>query len=466
MIIRADARHIPLKDKSVQCVISSPPYWGLRDYGTAKWSGGKADCDHVEERKQTSSPGTFGQQYKETCKKCGARRIDRQIGLEATPDEYVATMVGVFREVWRVLRDDGTVWLNLGDSYATQGGRGEARMAELRPWSAGSLTCGGVTCVCGNCGRTPKAKTNPAARGQASGTKMPPGLKPKDLCGMPWRVVFALQADGWYLRSDIVWAKPNPMPESVTDRPTRSHEYLFLLSKRERYFYDADAIREDTEPYRTASFRNGSYVQGSTFDNSASRGPGTDGTYRKMNGRNKRDVWTVNSEPTPEAHFATFPQKLIEPCILAGTSERGCCKECGAPRVREIGRTGVENDANIVITGTVSTDNCHQTSGRVRQLSGPTYQKVIAPTGGWRLSCKHDEPSVPCVIFDPFLGSGTVGKVAIANGRRWVGLELSEAYIKIAKKRVKQHDLKWKSKSAEAVRVRIAKKKPSKWLVD
>jgi site-specific DNA-methyltransferase (adenine-specific) len=261
-----------LPAESVHCVVTSPPYWGLRDYGTATWEGGDADCDHVMSRAlkrdnnggmPPAGEGTRGTQsstassvllFRDACGKCGARRVDAQLGLETTPEAYVAAMVDVFREVRRVLRDDGTLWLNLGDSYAA------ARSYQVRDNKHTDV-------------------------GNTMASSVPEGLKPKDLVGIPWRVAFALQADGWYLRSDIVWAKPNPMPESVTDRPTKSHEYVFLLAKSARYFFDADAVRE---------------------------------TSSDDFGRNIRSVWTIATAPYPGAHFATFPPKLVEPCVKAG----------------------------------------------------------------------------------------------------------------------------------------------------
>jgi len=226
MIHHGDVRDVlpTLDAKSVQCVITSPPYWGLRDYG-----------------------------------------VKGQIGLEPTPDDYVQTMVKVFREVTRVLRDDGTLWLNMGDSYASS--------------------------PAGNFGGDMPAPAD-GGRYRANKPKMDygaSGLKPKDLVGIPWRVAFALQADGWYLRSDIIWHKPNPMPESVTDRPTKSHEYLFLLTKSPRYYYDTDAVREPS--------------------------------VEQAAGRNLRSVWTINPQPFSEAHFATFPTALVEPCIKAGSTK-------------------------------------------------------------------------------------------------------------------------------------------------
>ena len=304
-----------LPDESVHCVVTSPPYWGLRDYGTGTWEGGSAECDHRpeknRERRFTNGQGLENSKsntswagrdesdpFGSICGECGARRIDQQIGLEETPEQYVAKMVAVFREVRRVLRRDGTCWINLGDSYAS-GGRD----------SYGPGTNKGQ----------PKDAPRP---------KQPDGLKAKDLVGIPWMVAFALRADGWYLRSDIIWSKPNPMPESVTDRPTKAHEYLFLLSKSARYFYDADAVREaHAEPWRG----QGEHEK-NNWDGYFEGKRGSTETVRQYNpaGRNRRTVWTIATEPFPGAHFATFPRKLVEPCILAGCPEHACPK-CGAP---------------------------------------------------------------------------------------------------------------------------------------
>lgn len=249
-ILTGDCRTVlqTLADESVNCVVTSPPYFGLRDYG-----------------------------------------MDGQIGLEPTPDAFVVEMVAVFREVRRVLRKDGTLWLNLGDSYAG-GGRGGGAEGCKQRTNAGSLL-------------GPK--------------KAPDGLKPKDLMGIPWRVAFALQADGWWLRQDIIWHKPNPMPESITDRCTKAHEYLFLLTKGERYAFDAKAIAEtcvSTAPAgNKVSATKGRIGGGGGWDAS----PKSDRSI-PADGRNKRSVWTVQSSPFPEAHFATFPPDLIEPCIKAG----------------------------------------------------------------------------------------------------------------------------------------------------
>jgi DNA modification methylase len=363
LLTQGNALQIPLADESVHCVVTSPPYWGLRDYGTATWEGGDEGCDHLEkelswstklEREQKKRAGKK-LSYRDTCGKCGAIRIDNQLGLESTPEEYVENMVAVFREVRRVLRADGTLWLNLGDSYATGGYSGEGNVTNKDP----SRYPGGW-------------RTQPRAQG-AMKTAGVGGLKPKDLCGIPWRVAFALQADGWWLRSDIIWSKPNPMPESVTDRPTKAHEYLFLLTKSARYYYDADAVRE---ALKESSIERGKYGwSGNTDDSkfiSVQAGQGfrrvkKEGT--KLNelynpaGRNRRTVWHIATAPYSGAHFATYPPALVEPCIKAG-----------------------------------------------------------CPEGG--------------TVFDPFAGSGTTLQVARALGRNGVGLDLSAEYLHLARQRL------------------------------
>ncbi len=322
MLIRADARALPLRDACVQCVVTSPPYWGLRDYGLAPriWGGqescdhrwgdtisvnatnhtGKAQWNHTRNGRDEEQPIEKRVSWLRTvvdqgnvCGLCGAWRGD--LGLEPTPELYVEHLVGVFREVWRVLQDDGTLWLNLGDSYAgsaSQGGPSEKRQSNKGSWHDHQRL-------------------------------VPIGLKPKDLVGIPWRVAFALQAAGWYLRSDIIWHKPNPMPESVTDRPTKSHEYLFLLSKSERYVYDAAAI---AEPLAASTLEWATGKRGWGPSSLSHKTPGGlhgpslrgEGRCGENEARNKRSVWTVNTEPYAGAHFATMPEALIEPCILAG----------------------------------------------------------------------------------------------------------------------------------------------------
>jgi DNA modification methylase len=286
-------------DKSINCCVTSPPYYGLRDYGTANWIGGNETCKHEYQMggrnpetsgKQLTNGGTNFSQYKNVCPDCGAIRIDDQIGLEDTPEIYVQKLVEIFREVKRVLKADGTLWLNLGDSYAGSGKGGQSSEKRSINWQ-------------------PKYGN----KGQCY------GLKPKDLIGIPWMVAFALRADGWYLRQDIIWHKPNPMPESVTDRCTKSHEYIFLMSKSSKYCYDAEAIKEPTVT-NDDSCRNRDITKLNNTPGRTRMGGLVTNDYEN---RNKRSVWTVTTKPYKESHFATFPEELIVDCIKAGCPENG-----------------------------------------------------------------------------------------------------------------------------------------------
>lgn len=336
-----------IEDESVHCIITSPPYWGLRDYG-----------------------------------------VEGQLGLESTPEEYVNNLVVVFREARRVLRRDGTLWLNLGDSYA--GNREKATQS--------------ATATCGNTKLDVCAKVN----------KVVSGLKPKDLCMIPAEVAIALRKDGWYLRSDIIWHKTNPMPESVKDRPTTAHEYVFLMSKSERYFYDNVAIMEMAKYGEQHANKTTSWGTNRKHPNKANVAKymykGDNCTTSKMAdgsyGRNKRTVWTVSTRPFPGAHFAVFPPELITPMILAGTSQYGCCSECGAPyeRVVELG-------------------------------------KPLRVTTDWKPTCNCQAGVVPCTVLDPFAGSGTTLITAHELGRKSIGIELSLEYCDMIKRRMK--DAQW-----------------------
>ena len=301
--VRESLRALP--DASVQCVVTSPPYWGLRDYGTASWEGGDPACDHAVRRdpkvaSSTLSGGkaTTGHQcegHRVACPRCGARRVDAQIGMEPTPAAYVETMRALFAEIRRVLRDDGTVWLNLGDSYAAttkgSGGKGKSRLG-------------------------PKRDLQNMDHQRFAPRRFDHDVKPKDLIGIPWRVAFALQDDGWWLRSDIVWSKPNPMPESVTDRPTRAHEYVFLLAKSARYFYGAEAIREPGTGRASGSVAPDKSGAADGFEIRAGFHKVGDVQWHE---RNARSVWTITPEPFKGAHFATMPPELARRCILAGS---------------------------------------------------------------------------------------------------------------------------------------------------
>lgn len=366
---------------SVHCAITSPPYWGLRDYG-----------------------------------------VEGQLGLEPTPEEYVERMVAVFREVWRVLRDDGTLWLNLGDSYY-HGGNGQRDPV-----------------------RWPKQSRNEGCR------ELPKHAKrvgrPKDMVGIPWRVALALQADGWYLRSDVIWHKPTPMPEAVKDRPTKAHEYIFLLTKSARYHYDAKAIAEPVT--------GNAHCRGSGVNPKAKIPAGWDtgeGDHREKRGRyprpkqnesfsgavsglvekrNKRTVWTVQSVPYPGAHFATFPPKLIEPCIKAGTSERGCCSECGAPWERVVEKEKVaDRPGRVQGRDGDSPGEAHGRDGR----EGSRYSTATS-TKGFRPTCDHNAKPIPCTVLDPFSGSATTALVAQRLGRHAIGIELSEEYLGLSRRRL------------------------------
>lgn len=302
-----------LPDASVQCCVTSPPYFGLRDYGTAAWSGGDSECDHKptftprSERPNTNGSkvgagGTYNdaqdeaaRAYRDVCGKCGAVRMDRQIGLEATLSEYVESLVAVFRDVRRVLRDDGVLWLNLGDSYCSQGGEDRKGSSD-----------------------------NGVGRGERPQSRIRQGAKPKDLLMVPARVALALQDDGWYLRSDTIWHKPNPMPESVTDRPTSAHEHIFLLTKQPRYYYDADAIREanarEWDPTNNGAFthQSGEY-DGKILGRATMPHSGLGNAHPNPAGRNCRNVWSIATMPYKEAHFATFPPEIPRRCIKAGS---------------------------------------------------------------------------------------------------------------------------------------------------
>jgi DNA modification methylase len=353
---------VTLPADSVQCVVTSPPYYGLRDYGCAG-----------------------------------------QIGLEATPDEYLATMVAVFREVKRVLRPDGTCWVNMGDSY--------------------------------NNFRVSKGPAQTVHKGKMNGKPAPDsggrgwdGLKEKDLLMMPARLALALQADGWWLRSDIIWHKPNPMPESCRDRPTNAHEHVFLITKSARYWYDADAVREDGVPESASRYNyafTGDAPNSGKLSLQAPRG------FRETNGtRNLRNVWTIATAPFPGSHFATMPAAVVERCIRAGSSERGCCSQCGKPWVRVVSdREYPKHLANAA--------KAH--GGIGNNLGGSVHQRWLEEnprtTTGWLPSCSCNADVTPCTVLDPFAGAGTTLLVADRLQRDAIGIELNTAYTEMAMQR-------------------------------
>lgn len=416
-----------LPERSVHCVVTSPPYWGLRDYGT-----------------------------------------DGQIGLEPTPEAYITTMVEVFRAVRRVLRDDGVCWINIGDSYAS-GGRGAYDGDNKQPARASQRRPGN-----------------------------PPGLKPGDLVGIPWRLALALQADGWYLRSDVIWAKRNTMPESVAGwrwercrvkvtggdrgneawrlgstearpqqdhngrdfapsatwspcpgcpkcessdglilrkgswRPTKAHEYVFLLAKSAGYYCDGEAVREQLEcPHRTGS--NPLHDAISTV-NARDRGRADRDINSNPAGRNLRDVWRLSSMPSKLRHFAMMPPALVETCIKAGCPER-CCSACGAPWVPVVDRTFVPQTDVAKDKGV----RCALTQKPMDQSdnrAGFPRGIIVSTMTGHRPTCRCGAAPAPGVVLDPFMGAGTVAGVAEALGRRWTGCELSAEYAALVPKRI------------------------------
>ncbi len=383
-------------DGFVQCVVTSPPYWKLRDYGE-----------------------------------------EGQGGLEETPEEHVEWIVAVMREVRRVLRDDGTVWLNYGDSYAGGGNGG-----------GGSFAKDGIRAA------LPGTDKNKAFRHGPRGAVL--GLKPKDLVMMPTRVALALQADGWWIRQEIIWSKPNPMPESANDRPTTSHEKLFLLSKRARYFYDADAVREEGAGTATTKapdgWDTGEGSHGTIHRNGREKGRKTDkqrGHSRRhagfndrrdgmtkeeqgANGRNLRSVWSIPTQPYAGAHFATFPERLVEPCIKAGTSEKGACAVCGTPWERIVEKSGAPHDHRGNTDYEKGGNGQRLASARDSLRSrGNGHDNPFNPgkTLGWKPACLCGSETgtrpLPCVVLDPFAGSGTVGVVAGKLGRAFIGIDLA-----------------------------------------
>ena len=434
-----------IKDNTIQCVVTSPPYWGLRDYGTATWIGGDEDCSHKRESKKSEKTitghknfeemnGVGDAIYKTNCLRCGATRKDEQLGLEETPEEYVENMVKVFREVRRTLKDDGTLWLNIGDTYSAQ------------RWTKKGMD------------RTeaqPMNKMRDDWRAIAPTKKS--GLPDKNLVGIPWRVALALQADGWYLRQDIIWHKPNPMPESVTDRCTKSHEYIFLLTKSANYYYDADAIREPIVHYGN----------------------------NKTNNLGKTDIYKTKKDVEQKPYAVIEPQfrkEVIEYRDLPNQEEIRQYLST-ARKKRNITIKQIEehfgNQAGhhwFEKNGSYPSVEDWKVLKDMLKLDG-TYDKVMTkvyyksglkqdnPLGAnkrsvWKINTKPykeahfavfpEELPTLCIkagskkgdiVLDPFFGSGTTGYVAQRLYRKWLGIELNKDYIKIAEKRFVQQEL-------------------------
>ncbi len=444
-----------MPEESVHCAVTSPPYWGLRIY---PW-GGDGSCRGRNGSEEHQWPELLPSSSIQVCARCGAQA--GTLGLEATPEEYVAKMVEVFREVRRVLRSDGTCWVNLGDSYAGGNCGGGSPVDDRRP----------------EYGR-PRSPTNSdPVRGRKKGTSkrntLAPGLKPKDLCGIPWRVAFALQADGWWLRSDMPWIKRSPMPESVTDRPVKALEYVFLLTKAPRYYFDMDAVRQKGAD---ATRQRDRYTR--ILEND---GPQAIRHDHETKSDGSRNWWNADlmfeslkaphgmifcgDEPVgldvvpyswKEAHFATFPPNLVRPMIAAGTSDKGCCPECGAPWRRVVEKSyeqvrppriavspkGSPHASGIYDglkghSGTVGADGRSKTPTVATIGWEPGCSCLIDVDRGWGQPPDEDSPDpVPCTVLDPFAGSGTTLLVARQMGRNSIGIDLSPEYCDMAWKRI------------------------------
>ncbi len=434
-----------LPPDSVQCVVTSPPYFGLRLYGTPPQTwGGDPSHEHewtptMPRRKRKAADATSeteqrsvgGRNYDaiggEACP-CGAWR--GEMGLEPTPDLFVDHLAGVFDEVRRVLRPDGVVFLNLGDTFSTH----PVGLTGAKRWKASTLS----------------NRDETGAEQAGAMDKRSSGLPEKSLIGIPWRVAFELQRRGWILRSDVVWAKPNCMPESARDRPTRSHEYVFLLTRGPRYFYDQDAVRntyaqstmpEIGEKYRGTAAKP--YREYGAQDASDAHRSMIRSLDRHV-GSNLRDVWWISPQPFLEAHFATFPEDLVETCLRLGTSERGCCSSCGTPW-RRVTRTSYVKSpvhgpgSNISGRKDVEHTDDHMLGGKANKGSLADLPRVAkqVETTGWESQCDCDPGgTTPCIALDPFAGSGTVSAVARRLGLRSVGIELNADYVAMAERRV------------------------------
>lgn len=442
-----------MPSESVHCVVTSPPYWGLRDYGSPPqiW-GGDPGCAHdfaTEAVPVYASKGNWQQAMNgaelagaghQTRHKgdVGAARQERDamamrgfcrcgawlgaLGLEPDWRLYLDHLVAVFREVRRVLRCDGTLWMNLGDCYA--GGSSAPEEAS----GARALGYRGH-------GPQPKNPNGEFAGFQPNRTAQP-RLKPKDLAGIPWAAAFALRDDGWWLRRDIVWHKPNAMPESSADRCTTAHEYLFHLAKSETYFYDDEAIKEKALSDHGAGNDFSDYHKRIVANSPLTGGLAAKPPWNEIGGdRNKRSVWTIATEAFAKAHFATFPPKLVEPCVLAGTSAHGVCPVCGAPWAREIERETRPNCARGV--------SADPRGGHRNPGGGVGNDRRQNRDNGWGASCPCGQrrAPAPAVVLDPFLGSGTTAMVAERLGRRAIGIELNPDYVAMAEGRASQPGL-------------------------
>jgi len=483
-----DFRENDLPDESIQCVVTSPPYWGLRKYSGEQeliWGGDK-DCQHewgeaeTKEMNYVQGNPEFARPHREhknfvsttnTCSLCGAWK--GAYGLEPTPEMYIEHTIQILREIRRVLRKDGVVFWNIGDSYMSGGGP-----TRHYGWADPKNLARGIQDY-------PEPTAYPHKL-----------IKPKDLCLIPFRVAIAAQEDGWWVRSDIIWSKPNPMPESVTDRPTNSHEHILMLTKSgttqywthrdhegtrkqpkpdyrwvkedvevsempngwtpknkmgwdrinlwkgHDYYWDADAVREP----HTTEFRP-TRPETSHGKEPTPSGQSNNLTYNKMHpaGRNIRSVWEFPTQPYPEAHFAVFPEKLPEICIKAATPEVGCCSKCGAPweRISESKKGFTDGKCNVC--GQPRNKHIQSAKSGMRNSTVILEDGAIACSGsktlGWQQGCKCNADKVPSIVLDPFGGAGTTPWVAKKLNRRCYVYEISEEYCELIVNRTRQQGL-------------------------
>ncbi len=360
ILLNGDALEVlkDIPDNTVHMVVTSPPYWQLRDY-----------------------------------------MVSGQLGQEATPEEYVEKLVIIMREVKRVLRKDGTCWFNIGDGYNNSSGYSRA-----------------------------KGEWKRKGREQGSGDRKSfkhAVIKRKDLIGMPWRVGFALQEDGWYLRNDIIYSKTNPMPDGAKDRPTRSHEYIFLLTKSSKYFYDYYASLEDTDKQPEGEQGFGANIQEGTFRMDQDR------SFQHYGKRNKRSVWQTSVANFKGGHYATFSIKLIEPCIVAGTSAKGCCVDCGTPWDR------IFKKEKILCTRKEGTNKYSEMHNLYPEMEVKEVYTLSLVAKGWEKNCSCEtNKTKPCIVLDPFSGMATTGVVAFKYNQHYIGIELNKKYLKMSRKRL------------------------------
>ena len=421
-LYQMDFRANDLPDESVQMVVTSPPYWGLRKYSGEQnliW-GGDENCEHEWGKAKVTKKGHAGTKstlvgtqtaeiskaadtFGSDCLLCGALKCG--YGLEPTPEMYVRHTIEILREIRRVLRKDGVVFWNIGDSYAND-----------TKWGGQS---GG--------------KNSTSAAGGYPRERTHTGQKSKDLCLIPFRIAIAVQDDGWWVRSVIIWSKPNPMPESVTDRPTESHEYILMLTKSARYYWDQEAVREkQTGNAHSRGRGNGD----EDYNKARDSYKGFSSTLKDLPaGRNLRSVWSFPTKPFPEAHFAVFPEKLPELCIKAATPEVGCCAECGRPWVRITEKVNPHSASWAPGTRKAPIQASGQ-HGKTSILN--TDIEYDTKTTGWQPTCKCNADKVPSIVLDPFAGAGTTLWVAKKLNRKGIGFDISEEYCDLAVDRIRQ----------------------------